>query len=135
MTYLLDTHYMLWAITEPKKLSAQAKEVITNPDNRIIVSAVSFWEVSLKSSIGKMEITGFTPDELPQACLAVDFDIENLTVADSSTYYQLKATYHRDPFDRMLIWQAIRNNYTLISVDAYVKKYTSEGLKVFAGRK
>ncbi len=135
MTYLLDTHYMLWAITETKKLSASAKDVITNPDHRIVVSAVSFWEISLKSSIGKLEITGFTPDDLPIACMAAGFEIENLTAEDSSSYHQLKAMYHKDPFDRMLIWQAIRNNYTFISIDTNVKKYTSEGLKVFADRK
>jgi PIN domain nuclease of toxin-antitoxin system len=135
MTYLLDTHYMLWTLADTKKLSARVKEVITNPDHRIAVSAVSFWEVALKSSIGKLEIEGFSPDNLPQACIAVGFEIENLTAGDCSTYHQLKATYHKDPFDRMLIWQAIRNNYTLISVDANVKKYTSEGLQVFTDRK
>src|SRR4051812_11367715 len=135
MTYLLDTHYMLWAITETKKLSSRVKEVVTNPDNRIVVSAVSFWEVSLKSSIGKLEITGISPGDLPQACLAIGFEIENLTAAHSSTYHQLKATYHKDPFDRMLIWQAIRSDYTLISVDTNVKKYASEGLRVFMDRK
>lgn len=135
MMYLLDTHYMLWAITDTKKLATGVKNVITNPDNRIVVSAISFWEVSLKSSIGKLEITGFSPEDLPGACLAVGFEIENLTADDSSTYHQLKATHHRDPFDRMLIWQAIRNNYTLISADSNVKKYTSEGLKVLMNRK
>jgi len=135
MTYLLDTHYMLWAITETKKLSSRVKEAITNPDNRIVVSAVSFWEVSLKSSIGKLELEGISPDDLPQACLAASFEIEDLKAEQSSTYHQLKATYHKDPFDRMLIWQAIRSNYTLISVDANVKKYTSEGLKVFMDSK
>lgn len=135
MTYLLDTHYLLWAITETKKISSRVKAVITDPDNRIVVSAVSFWEVSLKSSIGKLEITGISCEDLLQACLAVGFEIENLTADDSSTYHRLNATYHKDPFDRMLIWQAIRNNYTLMSVDANVKKYTSEGLKVFVDRK
>jgi PIN domain nuclease of toxin-antitoxin system len=135
MTYLLDTHYMLWAITETKKLSARVKDAITDPNHRIVVSAVSFWEVSLKNSIGKLEIKGFSPADLPNACLEVGFEIENLRPDDSSTYHQLKATYHKDPFDRMLIWQAIRNNYTLMSIDSNVKKYTSEGLKVFIDRK
>jgi PIN domain nuclease of toxin-antitoxin system len=130
MTYLLDTHYMLWAITDTKKLSKSIKDVITNPDHRIVVSAVSFWEVSLKSTIGKLEIAGFLPEDLPRACLQMGFDIESLSAEDSSTYHKLKATYHKDPFYRMLIWQAIRNNYTLVSVDGNVKKYVSEGLKI-----
>jgi PIN domain nuclease of toxin-antitoxin system len=130
MTYLLDTHYMLWAITDPKKLSKRVANIITNPENRILVSAISFWEVALKSSIGKLTITGFSPEEFPVACQEVGFEIESLSAADSSTYHQLKATYHKDPFDRMLIWQAVRNDYIFISIDSEVKKYKSEGLKV-----
>ncbi len=133
MTYLLDTHYMLWAIADTKKLSAAIKEIITNPENRIIVSAISFWEVSLKSSLGKLQISGFAPEDLPDACLQMGFEIENLSAEDSSSYHQLKATYHKDPFDRMLIWQAMRNNYTFVSSDSTMKKYVSEGLKVLAG--
>jgi len=130
MTYLLDTHYMLWAIADTKKLSAVVKNIIVDPDHKIIVSTISFWEVSLKSSIGKLEISGFLPEELPDACLMVGFEIKSLSAEDSSSYHKLKANYHKDPFDRMLIWQAIRNDYTLISVDGNVKKNTSEGLKV-----
>ena len=130
MIYLLDTHYMLWALTETKKISASIRNIITNPDHTILVSAISFWEVSLKSSLGKLQIKGFFPEDLPGACQLMGFEIESLSAEDSSTYHQLKATWHKDPFDRMLIWQAIRNGYTLISSDDNVKKYVSEGLKV-----
>lgn len=131
MIYLLATHYMLWSITDSKKLSLKAKEVITNPENTIIVSAVSFWEVSLKYSLGKLEITGFAPEELPEACLKTGFTIAKLSAQDSGSYHKLKAKYHKDPFDRMLIWQAIQNNYSMITADINVKKYVSEGLKVW----
>ncbi len=133
MNYLLDTHYMLWTISDSKKLSKNLKDIITDPDNRIIVSTISFWEVSLKSSIGKLEITGLSPDEVPGTCLQMGFEIEPLSAFDSSTYHRLKATYHKDPFERMLIWQAIQNGYTLISIDRDVQKYISEGLKVLVG--
>jgi len=131
MTYLLDTHYMLWAIADTKKLSKTIRAIITDPDNRIVISAVSFWEISLKSSLGKLDISGFSPEDFPDACVGMGFEIESLSADDSSTYHHLKAVYHKDPFDRMLIWQAIRNNYTMMSVDSNVRKYTSEGLKVF----
>lgn len=131
MTYLLDTHYMIWSITDSKKLSNEVKEAITDPDNLILVSTISFWEVSLKSALGKLEITGFTPEELPDACREIGFDIITLSPEESSSYHKLKATYHKDPFDRMLIWQAIQNGYTLISIDKNVKKYISEGLKIW----
>jgi PIN domain nuclease of toxin-antitoxin system len=134
MTYLLDTHYMIWAITDTNKLSKKLKEILTNPDNQIIVSAISFWEVSLKSSLGKLKIKGFSPEDLPNFCLEIGFDIESLSAEDSSTYHKLKAAHHKDPFDRMLIWQAISNDYTLISIDGNVKKYVSEGLKIYIER-
>jgi len=97
MIYLLDTHYMLWAIADSKKLSKKVKEVITNPENSIIVSTISFWEVSLKSSLGKLEITGFEPEDLRQARLKVGFEITELSAEDSSTYHKLKAISHKDP--------------------------------------
>ncbi|MGN6440225.1 MAG: type II toxin-antitoxin system VapC family toxin [Agriterribacter sp.] len=130
MTYLLDTHYMLWSIADTKKLSTNIKRIITDPQHKIVVSVISFWEISLKTALGKLSITGFSSEDLPKACLEVGFDIENLSAKDSSTYHKLKATHHKDPFDRMLIWQAIQNDYTLISSDNVVKKYISEGLKV-----
>lgn len=130
MTYLLDTHYLLWAVADTKKLSSKVKDIITNPENKIIVSTISFWEVSLKSSLGKLVIDGFSSEDLPGACLRIGFDIEDLAAKESSTYHKLKAKYHKDPFDRMIVWQAICNNYTLISSDGDIKKYTSEGLKI-----
>jgi PIN domain nuclease of toxin-antitoxin system len=132
MTCLLDTHYMLWALADTKKLSARIRETIVNPDNRIFVSSISFWEVSLKSSLGKLSISGFSPADLPEACSRIGFEIRSLSPEDASTYHLLQATDHKDPFDRMLIWQAIRNDYTFISVDKQVKKYAKEGLKLFA---
>ena len=133
MTYLLDTHYLLWVIADTKKLSRKAKELITNPNHQIIISTISFWEVALKTALGKLQITGFSPEDLPAACVQMGFTIKQLSPEESSTYYKLTATYHRDPFDRMLIWQAIRNDYILVSADDHVKKYVSEGLKIFTG--
>jgi PIN domain nuclease of toxin-antitoxin system len=121
---------MIWAIMDTKQLSKKIKDLITNPDNEIIVSTISFWEVSLKSALGKFEIDGFTPEDLPDYCLQMGFAIDQLSAHDSSTYHKLKATYHKDPFDRMLIWKAISNSYTFVSADANVKKYVSEGLKL-----
>jgi PIN domain nuclease of toxin-antitoxin system len=130
MIYLLDTHYLLWAIANTRKISKKIKEVLTNQDNRIIISAISFWEISLKSSLGKLRLSGFAPEDLPAACLQMGFEIKDLSPEESSTYHKLKAIYHKDPFDRMLIWQAITNNYIFISADNDIKKYKSEGLKL-----
>ncbi len=133
MTYLLDTHYLLWAIADTKKLSKKIKAILTDPDHRIMISTISFWEISLKSALGKLVITGFSPEDLPGACLQMGFDIKSLSPEESSTYHKLKPAYHKDSFDRMLIWQAICNRYTLISADATVKKYASAGLQLVGG--
>ena len=77
-----------------------------------------------------MEITGFQPEDIPGICTKTGFDIIELSAADSSSYHHLKAAHQKDPFDRMLIWQAIRNGYTLISADDQVNKYRSEGLLI-----
>jgi PIN domain nuclease of toxin-antitoxin system len=132
MNYLLDTHYMLWAVADSDKISRKIKYILTNPDFRILVSSISFWEVSLKSALGKLEITGFTPEELPGACTNIGFELKHLSHQDSSSYHRLKARHHKDPFDRMLIWQAIQNDYIFITDDQQVKKYVSEGLKLLA---
>ncbi len=131
MTFLLDTYYMIWALVDTKKLSARIKDAVVNPDNRIVVSSISFWEVSLKSSLGKLSISGFSAADLPGACAATGFEIKSLSPEDASTYRLLQASHHKDPFDRMLIWQAIRNNYIFISADKQIKKYATEGLKLF----
>lgn len=130
MTYLLDTHFLIWSVVQTKNLSPRVIELLANPDNKIIVSTISFWEISLKESLGKLELIGYIPEDFPNAALQMGFEIKDLSPNDTSTYHHLRGTHHRDPFDRMLIWQAINNDYTLISDDNQVKKYTSEGLKV-----
>ena len=132
--YLLDTHYLLWALVDTKKLSKKIKDIIVDPDNNIVISTISFWEISLKYSLGKLTITGFTPDELPQACTEMGFLIEPLSPIDSSSYNQLYPSIHKDPFDKMLIWQAISNKYTFISNDVLIANYQTFGLRLLSGQ-
>lgn len=130
MSYLLDTHYLLWAIVDSKKISNRILDLISDSDREIFVSTISLWEISLKSALGKIKISGIKPEDIPGICTKIGFDIIELSAADSSSYHQLNASHHKDPFDRMLIWQAMRNNYTLISADEQIGKYRTEGLKV-----
>jgi len=130
MSYLLGTHYLLWAIVDSKKILKKIRDLISDPEQPIFISTISLWEISLKSALGKMEISGFKPEEIPEICTKIGFEIIELSAADSSSYHHLKASHHKDPFDRMLIWQAIRNNYILISADDEINKYRSEGLNI-----
>ena len=131
MKYLLDTHYLLWSVMDSKRISKKLKNILTDPGNDIMVSAVSFWEISLKASLGKLELQNIKVEELPVICETMGFIIVPLHAGVCSSYSRLKATYHKDPFDRMLIRIAIANDYTLITVDENVMKYKSEGLKVY----
>ena len=130
MNFLLDTHYLIWAITETSKISEKIRENLENPKNKVFVSVISFWEISLKYSIGKLDLGPFLPEDFPKYCLQMGCEIIEISSEITSTYHQLLPKYHKDPFDRMLVWQAIKNNYTLVSDDENVQKYVSEGLKV-----
>ena len=131
MNYLLDTHTFIWAFSEPEKLSSKAREVITNANNAIFVSAITFWEFALKFSINKLEVEGVTPVELPGIAIKMGFQLIQLSPEEGASSYNLSLTTHKDPFDRILIWQAIKRDYILISKDGRMNEYISDGLKIF----
>ena len=125
MNYLLDTHTLIWTISDRSKLSQTARSAIDNTDNSIFVSSISFWEIALKFSIGKLEINGILPEELPELTLKTGFELISLTPEESASYHMLPITGHKNMSDRMLIWQAIRGNLGFVSKDAvwdYIEK-------------
>jgi PIN domain nuclease of toxin-antitoxin system len=130
MIYLLDTHVFLWTIIDPKRLSDKATSVIENNENEIFISAISLWEISLKYALGKLNLIGLEPNELMRQAKDVGFDLMPVSPELAASHYKLNATWHKDPFDRMLIWQAIQKDITLISKDENISKYQSAGLKV-----
>ena len=130
MSYLLDSHALIWAIIDPGKLSAKVRGILEDTDNRVLVSSVNFWEISLKYSLGKLDLQGIVPEQLPEITKQTGFEFIELLPDEAATYHQLDASWHRDPFDRMLIWQAIQNKLTIISKDSLVTKYKSVGLRV-----
>lgn len=131
MKYLLDSHAILWLAYEDHKLSEVAKEILLDPKNEIFLSAVSFWEIGLKFQSGKLDLKGHNP-ELLKAGFDQYFDFEelDLNMEDALTIYQLDASIHKDPFDRMLIWQALSHGLTFITADENIKRYREIGLKV-----
>ncbi len=130
MTYLLDTHVLLWAIGRSKRLSAPAREIIEDSRNRVLVSTVSLWEASLKYGLGKLKLDPLVPDEIPDNCARLGFEILPLESADAASYHVLpRVAKHRDPFDRMLVHQCIRGNLILVSRDGRMRSYRSHGLR------
>ncbi|GBF52150.1 PIN domain protein [Leptospira ryugenii] len=129
MAYLLDTHALLWVIGDSKQLSKKVTAIIEDQSNQIYVSSISLWEISLKFKIGKLNLTGFTPEDIPKFLEKINIRIIELNQEDASSYHRLKENFHRDPFDRMLIWQCIKRKFTFISKDSEMKKYKISGLK------
>jgi PIN domain nuclease of toxin-antitoxin system len=130
MNCLLDTHTFLWAAMSPQQLSQDAQAIILDVANDIYVSVVTFWEVSLKFALGKIDLRGITPEDLPAAATQMGFVLLTLAPQDASTFPQLPRFQHKDPFDRMLAWQAIRQNLTMVSKDSALQQYQTHGLRV-----
>jgi PIN domain nuclease of toxin-antitoxin system len=118
MGFLLDTNILLWWLANDPKLSADIREVIKNPVNDCFVSAVTVWEIAIKNSLGKLR----QPDDL----LVVIRD-NRFQILDISAVHCLRVGslpwHHKDPFDRLLISQALVENLTLISADEKFKFY------------
>ena len=130
MSYLLDAHTLIWAVTTPDKLSPKVIEIIEDPANKVFISTVTFWEISLKFSLGKLDLRRRTPESLADTAIKIGFTHLPLSLKESVEYHKMDAKWHRDPFDRMLIWQAINNDLTLLSKDKTIAQYKSVGLKV-----
>jgi PIN domain nuclease of toxin-antitoxin system len=114
--FLLDTHALLWWLTDDLKLSPGAKEVISDEANTILISAASAWEIATKYRLGKLDVAADAVSRFNEFIEADGF--EHLPV----TYlHALKAAGyeidHRDPFDRMLAAQSVLESATLISCD------------------
>ena len=130
LNLLLDTHIVLWAIGKTSELSRKVIYEIKNPDNTILVSAVSLWEIALKTSIGKLSVN-FNIQEIPDYCIKMGFTLIPLDPMEALESLQLpQKNNHKDPFDRMLIYQCIANGYTLASRDKKFEVYKKDGLKL-----
>jgi PIN domain nuclease of toxin-antitoxin system len=129
MKYLLDTHTFLWTISLSESLPIKAISAIKNPNNDIFVSAVTFWEISIKTRIKKLDLDGLANEDLLSLAEEMDFQLIDMTSEEANTYCNLAEDTHNDPFDRMLIWQCIKRNMTIISKDEEFRKFKSYGLK------
>lgn len=129
MKYLLDTHVFLWTVFTPDKLSGKARRTIEDPDNLIYVSTITYWEISLKYGLGKLLLTNVLPDALPDISKQMDFETMNVDEHTASTFYKLPRDLHKDPFDRLVVWQAISQNVVLITKDKTLSSYKKLGLK------
>lgn len=130
MTLLLDTHAFLWSVVEPERLTERVHEALTAPTSRVVVSAVTFWEIALKSALGKLELLNCTPESLIEAALAQGFELLPLDPRVAAGFANLPRTpEHKDPFDRMLVWQALHLPATLVTRDGPLVRNGPVGLR------
>jgi len=133
MKYLLDTHAFLWAIGQSSSLPEIVIRELKNPKNEVFVSAITFWEISIKTRIKKLDLGGIPQEDLVSLAEKMDFQVIDLTPEEANTYASLSESTHKDPFDRMLIWQCIQRNMTIISKDIEFEKFKDYGLKMLWG--
>lgn len=121
MAYLLDTHTLLWFVAGDKQLPESSKKIIKNVNESCFLSAASLWEITIKHQLKKLEL-GISLEELFKF---VDRNQIEIISINSLHLLQLSKLpfYHHDPFDRMIIAQAISENLKLISRDHIFKNY------------
>lgn len=118
---LVDTHALLWWLTDDRALSRTAREALADPANEPLVSAASVWEIAIKRSLGKLS----APEDLPERISEEGFSWLAISPAHAWQVRELPA-HHRDPFDRMLIAQALTEHVPVITTDSRLTEYGVE---------
>lgn len=118
MRLLLDTHTLVWAITEPERVAPEALELIEASENEVFVSVVSPWELAIKLSRRRIEL----PQVFYETLRDGQFSLLPVTIHHTEVIASLPH-HHRDPFDRMLIAQAQVEGLTLVTSDREIRRY------------
>ena len=122
MKLLLDTATFLWIVTEDPRLSNYARKLFLDPDNKRYLSAISTWEIALKNSLGRLSLPEAVDQYVPAQ--REKHGIESLPLEEEQTLYLARLPrLHRDPFDRMLVCQALAHGLVLLSPDPVFSQY------------
>ena len=128
MRLLLDTHLLIWAVSEPDRLSARALELMNDEANQLFFSAASIWEIAIKASYKRTDFMVNVP-ELHSELLRNGY--QEVAVSSGHTFAVVHLPHlHKDPFDRLLLAQAMRQDLTLVTADAILASYPGPILKV-----
>jgi PIN domain nuclease of toxin-antitoxin system len=128
MNVLLDTHVALWVITESPRLTQAARSLILSPRNQVWVSVVSLWEIAIKHSLGRGDMPVTSQEAL---AYFKDSGLDILPVeAEHTTAVEELAFIHQDPFDRLLVAQALTEPMRLITHDPVVARYSDTIIEI-----
>ncbi len=122
MKVLLDTHVFVWAIAYPERLSPLAKRVIENPENEVLLSVASVWEMTVKVSLGKLTIPAPAIPFVQKQLVRQRIGLLAIQLSHLARLEKLPLD-HRDPFDRLLVAQCLEEDATLITVDSQLRRY------------
>lgn len=123
MRLLLDTHLLLWSLAEPMRLDASMRSALEEPDNEVLFSAASLWEIAIKAGLGRPDFA-FNPKQIFQALLETGF-VELPVRSEAAILVADLPPHHRDPFDRLLVAQAINESVRLYTADPLLPPYSS----------
>lgn len=121
MNLLLDTHLLLWAASEPQRLSAKARALLLDPANQLVFSSASLWEISIKNGLERSDFS-VDPHRLWRMLLVNGYR-ELVVTCEHTVGVNDLPLWHKDPFDRMLVAQARIEGLTLLTSDKMVAKY------------
>jgi PIN domain nuclease of toxin-antitoxin system len=116
---LLDTHALIWALSAPRRLPAEVAASIRDPETDVYLSAASTWEIAIKSALGKIDADIAA---VVRAARAAHFEELPITIAHTVQLLELPP-HHRDPFDRLLVAQAIAERLTIVTHDPWIAAY------------
>jgi len=122
MVLLLDTHILLWALDTPGRLPAEVVNHIEIPENEVYFSAVSIWEIAIKTALRKIDF-GYSPQQIAQAAREAGFT-ELLITSEQAAKVAALPFHHHDPFDRLLIAQALLMPARLLTTDSALEQYS-----------
>jgi PIN domain nuclease of toxin-antitoxin system len=122
LKFLLDTHVFLWWVTDDRRLSSAARQVIANREEELFLSAASAWEMALKSRLGRLKLPGKV-----EAFLIEQMSINDIRALPIQIRHALHTrdlpNHHQDPFDRMIVSQAQLEGLTVLTADPLIGRY------------
>ena len=126
MNLLLDTHAILWFVTGDERFSTRARRVVEDPETKNYISIASWWEIAIKCSLNKLTLTGslesFMADRVREGFRVLPVEVTHLPALTTLPFH------HRDPFDRLIICQALAENMSVCTSDHHFAQYGVEAV-------
>jgi PIN domain nuclease of toxin-antitoxin system len=122
MRVLIDTHTFLWFVLNDEQLSKKALAIVQNPTNEICISPATYWEIAIKVGLKKLELHTNYDDFMQRGIAGNRFEVLPIETKHTSLLIQLPL-HHRDPFDRLLVAQAMQEKLPIVSADEQLDAY------------